>query len=122
MTVWEKSLINIQKGYGKLMSFAANVSERAKAEINIIRLKMQIDALRDTIGNYHRSIGKKLLEMKDNDALPKSFDLFFASSEITALLEKIDRAQKDLEILLDDLRNESEALKAVAVPDEEKSE
>jgi hypothetical protein len=121
MTVWEKSLINLQKGYGKLMSFAANVSERAKAEINIIRLRMQIDALRDTIGDYHRSIGKMLLEMKDNDTLPKSFDLFFASSEIAALLEKIDRTQKDLEILLDDLRNESDALKAVSVPDEEKS-
>jgi hypothetical protein len=121
MTVWEKSLINIQKGYGKLMLFAANVSERAKAEISIIRLKMQIDSLRDTIGDYHRSIGKKLLEMKDADSLPKSFDLFFTNSEITALLEKIDRAQKDLEILLDDLRHESEALKAVSVPDEEKS-
>jgi hypothetical protein len=121
MTVWEKSLINIQKGYGKLMSFASNVSERAKAEINIIRLRMQIDALRDTIGDYHRSIGRKLVEMKDNDTLPKSFDLFFTSSEITALLEKIDRAQKDLEILLDDLRHESEALKAVSAPDEEKS-
>jgi hypothetical protein len=121
MTIWEKSLISIQKGYGKLMSFAANVSERAKAEINIIRLRMQIDALRDTIGEYHRSIGKKLLEMKDTDSLPKSFDLFFTSSEITAHLEKIDRAQKDLEILLDDLRHESEALKAVSVPNEEKS-
>jgi hypothetical protein len=121
MTVWEKTLINIQKGYGKLMSFAANVSERAKAEINIIRLRMQIDDLRDTIGDYHRSIGKKLLERKDTDSLPKSFDLFFTSSEITADLEKIDRAQKDLEILLDDLRHESDALKAVSVPDEEKS-
>jgi len=121
MTVWEKSLINLQKGYGKLMSFAATVSERAKAEINIIRLRMQIDALRGTIGDYHRSIGKKLLEMKDNDALPKSFDLFFTSSEITGQLEKIDRAQKDLEILLDDLRHESDALKTMSVPDEEKS-
>jgi hypothetical protein len=121
MTIWEKSLISIQKGYGKLMSFAANVSERAKAEINIIRLRMQIDSLRNTIGDYHRSIGKKLLEMKDTDSLPKSFDLFFTSSEITAHLEKIDRAQKDLEILLDDLRHETEALKTGSVPDEERS-
>jgi hypothetical protein len=121
MTVWEKTLINLQKGYGKLMSFAANASDRIKAEIIIIRLRMQIDALRDTIGDHHRSIGKKLLEMKDNDTLPKSFDLFFSSSEITAHLEKIDRAQKDLEILLDDLRHESDALKTVSVPDEEKS-
>lgn len=120
MTVWEKTLINLQKGYGKLMSFAANASERIKAEITIVRLRMQIDGLRETIGDHHRSMGKKLLEMKDADALPASFDLFFANIEIASHLEKIERAQKDLEILLDDLRHESDALKAVSVPDEEK--
>jgi len=121
MTVWEKTLINLQKGYGKLMSFAANASDRIKAEITIIRLRLQIDALRDTIGDHHRSIGKKLIEMKDSNALPKSFDLFFSNSEITAHVEKIDRAQKDVEILLDDLRHVSDALKVVSVTDEEKS-
>lgn len=121
MTVWEKTLINLQKGYGKLMSFAANASERIKAEITIVRLRMQIDTLRDTIGDHHRSIGRKLLEMKDTNSLPASFDLFFSSGEITVHLEKIDRAQKDLEIHLDDLRHESDALKTVSVPDEEKS-
>ena len=122
MSVWEKTLINLQKGYGKLMSFAANASERIKAEITIVRLRMQIDALRDTIGDHHRSIGRKLLEMKGADALPPSFDLFFSNSEIVTYLEKIERAQKDLEILLDDLQHESDALKTVSVPpDEEKS-
>jgi len=121
MTVWEKTLVNLQKGYGKLMSFAANASDRIKAEITIIRLRLQIDALRNTIGDHHRSIGRKLLEMKDSDALPKSFDHFFLNSEITAHVEKIERAQKDVEILLDDLRHESDALKVVSVTDEEKS-
>lgn len=121
MTVWEKTLINLQKGYGKLMSFAANASDRIRSEINIIRLRMQIDDLRNTLGDHHRSIGNKLVEMRASDSLPKSFDLFFAGSEMTALLEKIDRTQKDLEILLDDLRHESDALRAVSVPDEEKA-
>jgi hypothetical protein len=119
MTVWEKTLINLQKGYDKLMSFAANASDRIKSEITIIRLRIQINALRDTIGCYHRSIGKKLLEMRDDDALPPSFDLLFSNSEIAAHLEKIDRAQKDLEILLDDLRHESDALKTVSAPPDE---
>ena len=121
MTVWEKTLINLQKGYGKLMSFAANASDRIKAEITVIRFRMQIDELRETIGSHHRSIGRKLLEMKDNDTLPKSFELFFFFSEITADLEKIDKAQKDLDLLLDDLRHESDALKTVSAPDEERS-
>ena len=121
MTVWEKTLINLQKGYGKLMVVAANTSDRVKSEITIIRLRMEIDSQRQTIGDHHRSIGRKLLEMKDTDALPQSFDHFFLNSEISAHLEKIDRAQKDLEILLDDLRRESDALKVVSVPGEEKS-
>jgi hypothetical protein len=116
MTVWEKTLINLQKGYGKLMAFAANASDRIKSEITIIRLRIQIDELRDTIGGRHRSIGKKLLELRDGDALPASFDLLFSNSEIAAHLEKIDRAQKDLEILLDDLRHESDTLKTVSTP------
>jgi len=121
MTVWEKTLINLQKGHGKLMAFAANASERVKAEITIVRLRLQIDDVKMTIGEHHRSIGSKLLEMKAQDALPPSFDLLFLNSEIAAHLEKIDKAQKDLEILLDDLRHESDALKTVSVPGEEKS-
>lgn len=111
MTVWEKTLINLQKGHARLLSFAAIFSERLRAEINIIRLRMQIDAVRGKINEQHRFIGQRLLSMKEGDTLPRTTELFFRNDEIAASLEKIERYHKDLEILLDDLQHEADVLK-----------
>jgi hypothetical protein len=114
MTVWEKTLINLQKGHTRLLSFAAVFSERLRAEINIIRLRMQIDGVRDKINEQHRLIGQQLLLMKEGDSLPRTSELFFKNDEIAASLEKIERYHKDLEILLDDLQHEADVLKQAA--------
>src|SRR5512147_1904087 len=98
MTVWEKTLVNLQKGHDRLMSFASTVSERVKAEITIVRLQMQIGDIRNKVGEQQRIIGRKLLELKDGGSLPSSFDLLFKNDEISSALEKIDRAQRDLEM------------------------
>lgn len=121
MTVWEKTLINLQNGYERVMSFAATFSERVKAEITIVRLKMQVHDIREKVREQHGVIGRKLLEMNDSGTLPGSFDLFFKNAEVVSALEKIGRAQKDLEIILDDLRHETEALKPAPSGKEEKS-
>jgi hypothetical protein len=118
MTVWEKTLINLQKGHGRLLSFAAVFSERLRAEINIIRLRLQIDGIRDRVNEQHRFIGQRLLSMKEGDTLPRTFDLFFKSDEIASSLEKIERYRKDLEILLDDLQHEAEVLKPASKHEE----
>ncbi len=121
MTVWEKTLVNLQTGHAKLMSFAAVFSDRMRAEINIVRLRMQIDGVRDKVREQQRFIGKKLLDMKENDTLPGTLDLFFKIAEIASALEKIERYQKDREILMDDLRHEADFLKPAPARDEEKS-
>ena len=111
MTVWEKTLVNLQKGYARLMSFAAIFSDRVKAEITIVRLKIQIDGVQDKISEQQRFIGRRLLEMKEAETLPRTFDLFFKLDEIVSAVEKIERCQKDREILRDDLQHEAETLK-----------
>jgi len=121
MSFWEKTLINLQKGYAKLTFFAATFSDRVRAEINIVRLKIQIDGARDKIGQQQRFIGQKLLEMKESDSLPRTMDLFFKIDEIVSAVEKIDRYQKDQEILLDDLQHEAELLKPAPAAREERS-
>ena len=121
MTVWEKTLVNLQKGYSKLMSFAATLSDRVRAEINIVRLKIQIDGVRDKVSEQQRLIGQKLLELKENDSLPRTMDLFFRLDEIVSAVEKIERYQKDQEILLDDLQHEAEVLKPASARPEERS-
>jgi hypothetical protein len=121
MTVWEKTLVNLQKGYAKLMSFAAILSDRVKAEITIVRLKIQIDGVQEKIFQQQRIIGQRLLEMKDDESLPQTFEAFFKIDEIVSAVEKIERCQKDREILLDDLRHEAEVLKPQAAPGESSS-
>ena len=121
MTVWEKSLVNLQKGYTRLMSFAATFSDRLRAEINIVRLKMQIDSVQDRVNEQERFIGQRLLAMKDDETLPKTLDLFFKRDEIVSAVEKIERYQKEHEILLDDLQHEAEVLKPAAAKPEERS-
>jgi len=121
MTLWEKTLVNLQKGYTKLMSFAATFSDRLRAEINIVRLKIQIDGVRGKIGEQQRFIGQRLLELKENDSLPRTVDLFFKLDEIVSAVEKIERYERDQEILLDDLQHEAEVLKPVPASHEERS-
>ena len=119
MTVWEKTLINLQKGYTKLTIFAATFSDRVKAEITIVRLKIQIDGVRDNVREQQRFIGQKLLQMKENNELPRTFELFFQNDEVSWALEKIERLTSDLEILLDDLQRETEILKPSTASQEE---
>jgi len=111
MTVWEKTLINLQKGYAKLTTFAAAFSDRVKAEINIVQLRMQIDGIEAKVRKQQQIIGQKLLDMKENDNLPRTFDLLFKNEEIASAMDKIERYRKDREILLDDLQREAEVLK-----------
>jgi hypothetical protein len=121
MTVWEKTLINLQKGYAKLSSFAATFSDRVKAEITSVRIRMQIDGIQAKVREQQQFIGQKLLEMKENDTLPSTFDLLFKNYEIASAVDKIERYQKDREILLDDLKREAEVLKPAPASQDERS-
>jgi len=121
MTVWEKTLINVQKGYTKLTTFAATFSDRVKTEITIIRLKIQINGIEAKVREQQQFIGRKLLQLKANNELPRTFELFFQSDEISRALEKIERLTSDLEILLDDLQRETEDLKPTPPTQEERS-
>jgi len=121
MTVWEKTLINLQKGYAKLVSFAATFSDRVKAEITIMRLKIQIDGIQAKVREQQQIIGQKLLEMRENDTLPGTFDLLFINYDIASAVDKIERYQKDREILLDDLQREAEVLKPAPASHDERS-
>lgn len=121
MTVWEKTLVNLQKGYAKLTFFAATFSDRVKAEITIARLKIQIDDIQAKVREQQQFIGQKLLEMKGKDALPDTFDVLFKNDEISSAVDKIERYQKDREILEDDLRREAEVLKPAPASDDKGS-
>ena len=111
MNLWETTVVNVQKGYAKLTLFAATFSERMRAEINIVRLRMQVDETQAALRKEHEAIGRKLVEMRDDGSLPESFELFFKNDEIAGSLGKIVRYEKALDELLDDLQHESGSVK-----------
>jgi hypothetical protein len=123
MTLWERTITNMQNGYERLAVFAAHLSDRVKAEINIVRLRMQLDDVRDRIRDQQAFIGRRLLELRDRGGHAGSLDHFFRNDEIAAAQADISRLEKDVLNILDDLRSETDSLKAVPPPspDEEKA-
>ncbi len=113
MPLWDRTLTNLQRGHDKLTALAQTFSERVKAEITIIRVRMQIDDIREKMAGQHGIIGRKLMELRTGGALPQSFELFFKDSEVISALEKIAQYERDLENLKDELRSEAQAVQAV---------
>ncbi|MDH4162568.1 MAG: hypothetical protein OEW15_07740 [Nitrospirota bacterium] len=112
MTVWEKALVNMEKGYTRVTSFAGTLSERVKSDIAIIRIRMQMDRVQKAIGEQHRKVGERLLEQSTGGTLPANFAAFFKQGEIASLLERIAQLEKEADGLLEELSREADAIKA----------
>jgi predicted nucleic acid-binding Zn-ribbon protein len=101
MTIWEKAVLNMHKGSKKITSVAATVSERAKAEVAIIRLRIRIDEVRTRIDELHRLIGWKITDLNKREALPRTVELLLKDNEIAAAMtEIVDREQEVEELKL----------------------
>src|SRR5512138_638491 len=107
MALWERTITNLQKGYDRLTSFAAVFSERLRAEVNIVRLRMQIEDVQRSIDEQHRLVGEKLVTMRDDGSLPPANEQFFRTEDVSASLEKLARLEKELENLADELQAEA---------------
>ena len=119
MAVGEKAITNLQRGYDRITAFAAVFSERMRAEVNIIRIRTQIDGVRRDIGEQHRIIGAKLLATRDEGTLPATIELFFSNDEVAASLKRITVLEKELENLQDELQAEAVTLKRAVRKDRE---
>src|SRR5512139_1371543 len=119
MSFWEKTIGNVQKGHERLLSFAATFSDRLRAEINIVRLKIQIEGIKRQISDQHQIIGRKAIELKEDNNLPRTWELFFQLDDIAAAVENAERLEKEEEILLDDLQREADVLKQAPSRQEE---
>ncbi len=104
MTIWEKAVLNIGKGSKKISVMAATFSEWVKTELMIVRLRIRIDETQAAIDQLHRQIGRKIMDLKGQDALPKVTDVLFRDEEIvTAMAELTDR-EREIEELKTELK------------------
>jgi hypothetical protein len=99
MTIWEKAVLNIQRGARKIAAFAATFAERVRAEISVVRLRIRIQEVQSRIEELYRLIGRRLVSLHKQDALPKASDQLLKDEEIVAaIVELADREQEIVEL------------------------
>ncbi len=105
MTIWEKAVLNMQKGSRKIAAAAAVFSERVKAEITVIRLKIRIDEVQDRMNGLYAVIGRKVVGLKKKEALPKTAEQLVSDDDITAAMTELDGAEQEIEQLKTEIKN-----------------
>ncbi|MFA5072337.1 MAG: hypothetical protein WC539_00325 [Nitrospirota bacterium] len=114
MTIWEKAIINMQRGVNKINAVGAVLSERVKAEIAIVRLRIRIDEIHARIDELYRIIGCKIADMKARDEMPKTTELLLHEEEISSALNELVQQKKEIDDLVTEIKIEQEALKTVS--------
>ncbi len=105
--VWGKVISNMQKGSDKLMVAAAMFSERAKAELNIVRLRIRSDNVQESVNEQYRIIGHAVVELNNSGSLPKLAEQLLQDERIAAPLIEIAALEKELDRLNDEIKNEA---------------
>jgi hypothetical protein len=106
MTVFDKVLINMHKGYERLKEIAAVFSERAKSELNLVRMRIRINGVQDSIDKLHRIIGRRVVDLRAKSALSKAEEQLLRDEEIVAAFTELARMKKELEDLIAELKRE----------------
>jgi transposase len=113
MTIWEKAIVNMQKGTQKITAFAEVFSERAKAELAIVRLRIRIEEMQAQIDVLYKTIGRKVVDLKNKGELPKTSEQLLHHDEIAAAMNELAQLKLEINDLLDEMKTEQEARKPV---------
>jgi hypothetical protein len=111
MAIWEKVVVNLEKGSRKIAATAAAVAERVKAEITIVRLRLRLDEVRSRIDELHRIIGLRVVDLRSKAAIPKAGEDLLIDEGIAAALTELEARKKDIEDLNDEIKREQSAFK-----------
>jgi alcohol dehydrogenase class IV len=122
MLIWEKAVLNIQKGARKVAAVAAVLSERVKTEINIARLRIKAEEVRSRIDELHRIIGRKVEMLKRGDAMPQTSEQLLKDEDIEASLTELGERKQEFEEVQKEMQREQEAFKSLTKHVEDKAE
>ena len=117
--IWEKVISNMQKGSGKLMVAAAMFSERVKAELNIVRLRIRIDNVQERVNEQYQNIGHTLVDLNNSGSLPELAEQLLQDEKITASLIELAALEKELDRLNDEIKNEASVYRSTPKQTEE---
>ncbi len=105
MTIWEKAVLNMQKGSRKIAAAAAVFSERVKAELTIVRLRIRIDEVQGRMKDLYAMIGRKVVDLKKKDALPKTAEQLLSDEEIAAAMTELGAGEEEIVQLQNEIKN-----------------
>jgi hypothetical protein len=118
VTIWEKAVLNMQKGSRKIAVAAAVFSERVKAELTIIRLRIRIDEVQDRMDELYGIIGRKIVDLKTKETLPKTVEQLLKDENITSAMIEIANGEQEIE----QLKTEIKTIGSGFAPEEKKVE
>jgi hypothetical protein len=99
MTIWEKAILNMERGSKRVAVTAALLAERVRVEINVIRIRIRIDEVQEQMDELYRAVGRKVVNLARGDALPKTTELLVKDEEIASAMADIaDRKQEIAEL------------------------
>lgn len=113
MTVWEKAVVNIQKGTQKIASAAAMFSERVKAEIIIVRLKIRMHEVQERINELYQIIGRTVVELAKKNEMPEETEQMLRHDDIVSAVNELGNREREMEDLRGEIKNVQEASKPV---------
>ena len=105
MNIWERVVLNMQKGAKNVAATAATFSERVRFEVAIVRLRLRIDEVTSRIAELHRTVGRKLVDLQKKNALPKTTDQLLKDEDIVAAIVELADREQEIEELNKEIKN-----------------
>ena len=119
MTIWEKVVLNIQKGVQRISLVAATFAERMRAEITIVRLRIRIDDIQTQINELHRTIGRTVVDLIQTNTAPKVAEQLLKQENVATALNELAERKKEMQDLKNEIQSEQDAFKPVSKNPEE---
>jgi hypothetical protein len=122
MTIWEKAILNMQRGSKRISIASELFADRVRVEVNLVRLRIRLDEIQELIDTLHQAIGRKVVNLARGDAPPKTFEQLVQDEEIAVAMTELADREQELEEARNKIVNEQAFVKAAHKQAEETSE
>lgn len=113
MTIWEKAVLNMQRGTQRITIAAAVFAERVQAELAIIRLRIRIEEVQDRINELYQDIGRRVVNITRGEALPKMCEELVQDEEIALAMNELTDRKQELVELHYEIKNKQVPIKPI---------
>ncbi len=121
MAIWEKVIVNVERGAKRVVTSAAFFSERVRAEVALARLRIRLHDVQTQINEQEAQIGRTVVSLRKKGELPDSTDALLREEFIVTALAEIEAREKDIEEIRHEIAHEQTMIRAAQKTDEEKA-